>query len=32
MSKVAPYLKLFPAIFYFKFLESEKVLFEAVKV
>jgi hypothetical protein len=30
MIKVAPYLKLFPAIFYFKFLESGKVLFEAI--
>jgi hypothetical protein len=32
MSKVSPYLKLLPAVFYFKFLEFGKVLFEVVKV
>jgi hypothetical protein len=30
MSKIAPYLKLFLAIFYFKILEFVQVLFEAI--
>jgi hypothetical protein len=32
MEKVVPFFKSFRFIFYFKFLESVKVLFEAVEV